>query len=192
MSQNLLADASFLSWLLAVDQDLAKTARLGNCPFCGKPIHTANYDRKPHGAAAALPRGFQTRFSFCCSRDGCRRRVTPTSVRFLGRRVYLGAVVVLASVLEHGLTPARATELYDLFEVDRRTVLRWVSWWRTTFACTPFWAAARARLLPPPGASQLPEALLNTFLGELPDRVRSCLKFLLPITSASAPPVLAL
>jgi hypothetical protein len=37
------------------------------------------------------------RFSFCCDRDGCRNRATPPSVRFLGRKVYLGAVVMLIS-----------------------------------------------------------------------------------------------
>jgi hypothetical protein len=42
---------------------------------------------------------FDRRFSLCCGREGCRRRATPPSVRFLGRRVYVGAVVIVASVL---------------------------------------------------------------------------------------------
>jgi hypothetical protein len=45
--------------------------------------------------------------SLCCSRDGCRRRMTPPSVRFLGRRVYLGAVLVLVSAMQQGSLPGR-------------------------------------------------------------------------------------
>jgi len=45
--------------------------------------------------------------SFCCALDGCRSRATPPSLRFLGRKVYLAAIVVLIAILRHGAT-ARA------------------------------------------------------------------------------------
>ena len=48
------------------------------------------------------------RFSFCCAADGCRKRETPASLRFLGRKVFLGAMVVLISAMQSGLTTARA------------------------------------------------------------------------------------
>jgi len=35
---------------------------------------------------------------FCCAVDGCRSRATPPSLRFLGRKVYLAAIVVLVAI----------------------------------------------------------------------------------------------
>jgi len=81
--------------LLLFDRDLAEGYRLEGCP-CGGSLHRAAYVRKPRGVPWGLPEGFCIRESFCCSREGCRRRLTPPSLRFLGRRVYLGAVVVVA------------------------------------------------------------------------------------------------
>jgi hypothetical protein len=49
--------------------------------------------RSFNGSPAKLPEDDDRRLSLCCSQ--CRRRTTPPSVRFLGRRVYLAAVVVL-------------------------------------------------------------------------------------------------
>src|SRR5271157_4368665 len=68
------------------------------------PLHRSDYDRKPRGALIA-PAGeaFVRRFSLCCGREGCRKRATPPSLRFLGRRVYLGAVVLVASMLAQAL-----------------------------------------------------------------------------------------
>ena len=37
------------------------------------------------------------RLSFCCGREGCRRRVLPPSVLFWGRRVYWAAVVLVVT-----------------------------------------------------------------------------------------------
>ncbi|HRZ54915.1 MAG TPA: hypothetical protein P5525_05600 [Candidatus Paceibacterota bacterium] len=46
---------------------------------------------------------WQVRFSLCCGKEGCRRRNTPPSVRFLGRWVYAGLVVILVAAM----TPLR-------------------------------------------------------------------------------------
>jgi hypothetical protein len=48
--------------------------------------------------------------------EGCRTRLTPVSVRFLGRRVYLGAIVLLACVLRQGPTPWRVARLHALLD----------------------------------------------------------------------------
>ena len=80
--------------LFAIDQDLAANARAAGCPACGGRLHSVRYPRKPRGGPADLGPEYDWRFSFCCAGEGCRRRATPPSVRFLGRRVYLGAVVV--------------------------------------------------------------------------------------------------
>ena len=124
LAQELHRCGSFWSLLLSIDRDLAECARRQGCP-CGGRLHCANYPRAPLGGPEQLPDEYRQRFSFCCERDGCRKRLTPPSVRFLGRKVYLGAVVVLISAMRQGPTPRRARELSRLFGVDRATIARW-------------------------------------------------------------------
>ncbi len=90
MYHDLSRSASFWSFLLAVDEDLAAETRKKGC-LCGGRLHSANYLRKPRGTPVQLPEPQRLRLSFCCDRDGCRKRATPRSVRFLGRKVYLAA-----------------------------------------------------------------------------------------------------
>ncbi len=65
--------------------------------------------------------------------------MTPPSVRFRGRKVYLGAVVILISAMRQGPTPRRVHELSTLFGVDRATVSQWQAFWRDYIPQTPFW-----------------------------------------------------
>ncbi len=96
MYHDLPRSASFWSFLPTVDEDLAEEARKQGCP-CGGRLHSANYQRKPRGTPYQLPEPQRLRLSFCCDCDGCRKRATPPSVRFLGRKVYLAAIVILVS-----------------------------------------------------------------------------------------------
>ena len=90
----------FFEALAQIDEKIVDQIAAGRCPVCGGPLHRSDFARKPRGALmAAAGEAFVTRFSLCCGRDGCRKRATPPSLRFLGRRVYLGAVVILASVI---------------------------------------------------------------------------------------------
>ena len=88
-------------------------------------MHSARYRRKPRGGPRGLSTQYDQRLSFCCAAEGCRKRTTPPSVRFLGRKVYLGAVVVLVSALRQGPSPTRVGVLHDLFGVGERTLRRW-------------------------------------------------------------------
>lgn len=162
MYHELPRSASFWLFLFSVDQDLARNTRQSGCS-CGGHLHRANYPRKPRGSDD-LPEDYTYRFSFCCDRDGCRKRVTPPSVRFLGRKVYLFAVVVLVSAMRQGPSPRRVRELTQLFGADRRTIARWQLFWREYVPQTPFWRIARGRLLPM-AATLLPLSLLEAFLG---------------------------
>ena len=90
-----LQRSQFFLFLIRLDEELAAQAQCAGCS-CGGVLHRANYPRKPRGCPTlAIRDAFSSRLSFCCSR--CRRRTTSVSVRFLGRRVYLGLVVVLCS-----------------------------------------------------------------------------------------------
>jgi hypothetical protein len=99
-------------------------------------------------------RGLHRRLSFCCPH--CRKRLTPPSVRFLGRKVYLGAVVVLAAVLRQGPTPWRVARLRDQLGVTADTLRRWHRWRREAFVRTAFWRVARSRIVPPVDSADLP------------------------------------
>jgi hypothetical protein len=80
------------------DPSVCDPVRAAGCPYCGAALHAGDYPRKPRGVPRSLlGPAYERRLSLCCSREGCRRRVTPPSVRFFGRRVYLGALVVLAA-----------------------------------------------------------------------------------------------
>jgi hypothetical protein len=143
-----------------IDAELADEARAGGCAACGGRLDSARYPRKPRGGPADLGGGYDRRHSFCCAVDGCRKRTTPPSVRFLGRRVYLGAVVVLAAAMQHGVTPWRAATLGRLLGVSRRTLRRWCAWWQRALAESRFYASLRARFMPPLDATALPATLL--------------------------------
>ena len=117
----LLADATFHELLLVFDRDIAIAARRGRCPLCSSVLHSAQYRRKPRGRPAGLGEEHDWRFSFCCARDGCRTRRTPPSLRFLGRKVYLAAIVVLIAIMREGATAARMRQLSGLVGVDARS-----------------------------------------------------------------------
>jgi hypothetical protein len=131
---------------------------------------------------AAAGEEFVTRFSLCCGRDGCRKRATPPSLRFLGRHVYLGAVVILASVLAQALTTAKA--LQQATGVPARTSRRWLFWWRDAFRLTDVFVNLRARLI---GVvvEELPASILSRLGDTVESQVRSLLQWLTPLTTGS-------
>jgi len=185
----LLADTRFHELLLSIDRDLADTCRAEGCLACGGRLHSARYPRKPRGRpktlAGRLGPEHDRRFSFCCAVDGCRGRETPASLRFLGRRVYVAAIVVLITILRNGATDARMERLSELVRVDRRTVGRWRRWWREGFTASPFWQSARARFMPPVDQAQLPASLLERLAGDDAERLVGLLRFLSPITGGA-------
>jgi hypothetical protein len=189
--QAVLADTKFHEQLLAFDRDLAASARAARCWRCGGALHSGSYARKPRGGPAGLVAGqlgraYAERFSFCCAVDGCRKRVTPPSLRFLGRRVYLATVVTLISALMLGTTPARLARLSVVPGLDRRTLARWRAWWRPTFTDTPFAAAARAAVMPPVDIAALPVSLLDRFAGDVREQLIALLRFLGPLTGGAS------
>jgi hypothetical protein len=184
----LLHSKTFYETLTQFDADLAAEVHARGCP-CGGRLHRADYPRKPRGGPADLGPAYDRRHSFCCDRDGCRRRATPASLRFLGRRVYLGVVVVLGSIMAHGLTGARVTTLRDTLggSLSVRTLARWRLWWQQAFPQSPFWKQARGRFAAPLDRGRLPGALLARFRGPtLAQRLRALLAFLAPLTGSGA------
>ncbi|MDB6104185.1 MAG: hypothetical protein JWO52_4184 [Gammaproteobacteria bacterium] len=182
MYSALLADTRLYGLLKKCDEDLAGTAKAAGCPYCEGVLHSARFLRKPRGAPAELGLQEHWRLSFCCAAEGCRKRTTPPSLCFLGRRVYLATAVVLISVMRCGATPVRVQRLQDLVGVSRRTVLRWQTWWRCTLPQSPFWRSARGSLSTPVTTTDLPLSLLERFVGDAELRVRGLLRFVGPLT----------
>jgi hypothetical protein len=183
----LLSDATLFDALIVIDQELAATAQAGGCRLCAGRLDHADYPRKPRGGPATLSAAYEKRTSFCCATEGCRTRLTPVSVRFLGRRVYLGAVVLVASVLRQGPTPWRVTRLQTLLGVSARALARWHRWWRDAFVHTAFWRAARSRFAPPVESADLPRGLVARFGSDaVVAQVVATLRFLSPLTTTSA------
>ena len=176
-----LQDSRLYTFLMEVDRDLASQAQRSRCRFCGGALHSACYLRKPRGVPADVDPGpaYPVRFSFCCSAEGCRRRHTPPSVRFLGPKVYLGVMVVLLTAMRQGPTPRSLGKLGGIFGVDRRTLGRWRVWWQSVFAESEFWRRMRARFLPPVSPADLPASLVERFCGDtLLTRIVRMLTFL--------------
>lgn len=180
----LVFGGNFFSVLEQIDEAIARAVALGGCVLCGGPLHRSDYDRKPRGAHIA-PEGEQRlrRFSLCCGRKGCRKRNTPPSLRFLSRRVYLGVVVIVASLVAQasGLV---AAALRHATGVPARTVGRWLHWWRGPLLATEVFDAVRVRWMGV-DESELPASMLARLEGELPRRVGTLLMMLLPLTGGS-------
>jgi len=185
MDHRLLQSVSFWEFLFSIDNEFAVAACLAGCS-CGGRLHRADYPRKPQGGPKGLPRECTYRLSFCCSLDGCRKRVTPKSVRFLGRKVYFAAVIVLVAAMRQGPTPRRVHELTKLFDVDSRTIARWQVFWREQFPQTAFWKVERGQLALLLELDDLPLALRMAFFrDDDPDpkeNWKRLLSFLSPIT----------
>jgi hypothetical protein len=72
--------------------------------------------------------------------------------------------------------------------VARRTVARWLQWWREQFPQTPLWRAGGARFMPPVPQEQLPGGLIERFAGAAPEALMRLLAWLSPLTVRSALP----
>ena len=164
---------------MQIDDDLADSARQRTCP-CGGALHRADYPRKPRGCPRPFREAFSWRRSFCCQR--CRRRHTPPSVRFLGRRVYLGLIVVLASVRGHG-HDASAAVIAQVLQIPVRTLHRWQAWWHQRLSATPFWRRVRGDFMPPVEMGSAPASLLARFAGHAASALHDLLVFLQPLTT---------
>jgi hypothetical protein len=181
MFDQLTFGCEFFATLEALDRTIARRVAASRCPECEGPLHASNFPRKPRGALVA-PEGeaFVVRFSLCCGREGCRKRATPPSLRFLGRRVYLGVVVIVASLVAQALGVASAPAA----GVPRRTTRRWLAWWRGPFLATEILVAIRARLVGVDVVG-IPRSIVERLHGTAEEQIPTMLHLLAPLTTGS-------
>jgi hypothetical protein len=104
--------------------------------------------------------------------------VTPPSLRFLDRKVFIAVVVLLVPVLRDGLTPERMRRLRERFQVSERTVRRWIRFWRETFVASRTWQAARRWFAMPVKTEAMPSSLVEAFshISDLHERIADVLR----------------
>jgi DNA-binding transcriptional regulator YiaG len=158
-----VAHPEFFSFLLEIDRSIAAEAHAHPCSSCGDRLNRADFLRTGYGLPAGSDDDLRRRFSFCCRGDGCRKRLTPESVRFLRGVAYVAIVVVLMSAVAQGLSAARVKELTTKLKVSRQTVARWLAWWRGRVVTSPFWRERRGRFMPSLDESRLAAALVAAF-----------------------------
>jgi len=159
MYHKFLNDKSYFQFLCKTDQDLAKQTKELGCRFCHAAVHVSNYMRKPRGGDD-LPEDLSLRLSFSCSRDGCRKRAMPPSIRFLGRFVYWSVhVILISAMLNFG--PSSLAKISDKFGIDIKTIKRWRRWWQDFFPTTKFWKELKGKILE--SIVNFPLDLLMTF-----------------------------
>jgi hypothetical protein len=186
---DVLRDARLFRLLPRIDAEFAAEARKARCRECGNRFHKATFPRKARGVPAELQPQYNRRHSFSCATRNCRKRLTPASVRYFGRRFYVAAAFVVLSAMQHGVTPKRIEELRELTgckTISARTLYRWREWWREMFVATPFWKSARARFSPPVDAGALPASIIKRFRGDDRDRLVALLRFLSPLSTRTA------
>lgn len=175
-------DDKFFRILDEEDARVSAVVKAGGCRRCGGRLDRADYPRKPRGGERAVAgEGLTRRRSLCCGRDGCRRRATPPSVVFLGRRVYLAIVVLLESIGEARSAPPPVSP-------PRRTVRRWLDWFRSELPRTAFFTVARSRLWPPVATRDLPVGIVERFAPRgmsIAETLIAALRFLAPVAKTS-------
>lgn len=181
--QRLLQDLVFYGRLERGDEEIARERQARGCR-CEGPLHQGHYRRKPRGGPSGLGATFDRRFSYCCG--WCRARTTPPSLRFLGRKVYLGLVVLLLPTAGQRLPRGVVTALRRALGPSLRTFRRWLGWWTDIFSRTSFWKVARARLMPIVAEAGLPASLVERFCtGDDYVDMEHALAFIGPVTTST-------
>jgi len=145
MYTNLLSNTSFLEKLISIDLELLEKDWNRPCPRCGGRLDRSDFVRKPRGIEVE-PNGFCLRFSLCCRQDGCRKRLTPPSVRFFNRRVWVAPVFLVASILAGDSSKSQIVEFCKRLRISRKTLNRWRRWWSSDFVNSALWMQLKSRL----------------------------------------------
>ena len=182
MYHSQLTDAIFYNSLLALDRIIAEQVKQSGCLFCRGNLHQSHYPRKPRGVPEGTHSDYPIRFSYCCGSDGCRKRFTPPSMRFLSRKVYSSVIIFLVFLLKSKTDELKVEELNLLLgtSLSVETVRRWRNFWVKQVSQSHTWKrAAFSDVM----TQTLPASLLDQFQQVLNTSLEMALKWLLPLTA---------
>jgi len=183
MYHSLLKDATFYNSLLDLDRVIAEQVRLARCPLCHGNLHQSHYLRKPRGIPEkGLHPDYPKRFSFCCGAEGCRKRFTCPSLRFLSRKIYSSVILVLVFLLKSKTDEHKVSELNHLLgtSLSVETLRRWRHFWVNSVPQSNTWKRASLSYCL---SHHLPVSLLKQFQEDLKKQLLMTLKWLLPLTA---------
>ena len=174
---------SFHALLVVIDEELAENTRAGACLNCGGTLHQADYPRSPLGLPASCREYYESRRSLCCG--DCRKRITTPSVRFFGRRRFPAVIMLLISVFMSSASRRRYHQVTRYFgiQISLRTWVRWRRWWQECLIGAAFWKQAKAQLPPKALVGLFPRQLILIYPGQLSERLKMALQFLMPLTA---------
>jgi hypothetical protein len=165
MILNTINNVKLYQLLFFIDTDLTEQKRGNSCPFCGAPLHTSNYLRKPRGGPGNIPEVFSIRHSLCCSAENCRRRVLPPSVRFWNRKVYWGIVILVTVVLQQQRTQGySASKIIRIIGISRHTLKRWIHYFTKIFPASDRWKQIGGLLGAVLNTGSIPSTLILLFI----------------------------
>ncbi len=185
MYHSQLTDVLFYNSLLALDRLIAEQIRQSGCLFCHGNLHQSHFPRKPRGVPKDTHSDYPIRFSYCCGIEGCRKRFTPPSMRFLSRKVYASVIIFLVFLLKSKTDELKVEELNLLLgtSLSVETVRRWRNFWVKEVSQSRTWKrAAFSHVM----ALRLPVSLLDVFQQGFNRSLQMALKWILPLTSGVA------
>lgn len=170
--------ARWVKHLVAIDERIALAVKGSGCPHCGGPLDAGHYLRKAFGSEKGECT-LRMRWSWCCRRKGCRRRLTPPSVLFWGCHRYVGPLVL--AMMGEDRNSASGKEMRRGIECSHSTWRRWRERW------TRLWEGSTGRLLA--GVTMLSEAgrrsvstVLSQWEGGWPHQAAMLLLAIHPLT----------
>lgn len=136
----ILEDSSFFQLLQLLDKDSCQTLKNNGCLRCGGKLDAGHYQRKPRGIEwATLNSNSTLRYSLCCREEGCRKRVSPLSLRFASRKVYCSLFIVLFALLRERGDMKAQNYLRIKFQLSRTTARRWLRMFKSCLSLS-LWA----------------------------------------------------
>jgi len=182
MYHSLLTDAKFHNGLFDLDRLITEQVRQAQCTLCFGNLNQANFPRKPRGVPEGTNPDYHIRFSLCCGTEGCRKRVTPPSMRFLSRKVYSSVVIFLIFLFKPKTDESRIEKINALLgtTLSVETLRRWRYFWTKEIPQTHTW---RRLALSHTLSQSLPVSLLAQFQQSLNQSLKMGLNLILPLTA---------
>lgn len=181
MLPELLQTTNLFHLLHRIDINLAEQQQNAGCPFCGGPLHHSSYQRKPRGGPE-LPEDLYKRLSLCCGKEKCRRRTLPPSTLFMDRRVYFRTVILIVTTLHQGkLQEYSKNMLSKMFGANRKTITRWLIYFREIFPHSKAWKRVRGFVSSTVLNHDLPRSLVEYYTSHISSpegAMTNCLRLL--------------